>query len=107
MAEFQAADLTGAFFDGGDAAHSDFTGANLSSAVFAHVRLESVSFRGSNLDDSDFSLAAVSGALLEGAIYTPSTRWPAGFDPGSSGAILVGSQTEVFRFLEGESDDGD
>ncbi len=107
LTEFQAADLQDSHFEGGDAAHSDFAGANLAGAAFVDIRLESVSFRGSNLDRSDFSRTAITGALLEGAIYSPLTRWPEGFDPEYSGAILVGGQTAAFRFLECEAEASD
>ena len=107
LAEFQAADLAGVQFDGGDLYSSDFTGANLAGATVVDVRLAMASFRGASLDGADLTRADLAGALLEGALYTPATRWPPGFDPTTSGAVLVGDQAETFRFLEIEAEDRD
>ena len=103
LAEFQAADLRGSRFEAGDAAHSDFTGANLAGATLLGIRLDGAAFRGCNLDAADLSRAHMDGLVLEGAIYTALTVWPTGFDPTTSGAVLVGDRQEQFRFLEGST----
>ncbi|VAV95911.1 hypothetical protein MNBD_ACTINO02-1316 [hydrothermal vent metagenome] len=104
LAGFQAADLRGAWFEASDAYSCDFTGANLAGARFVSTRLELASFRGCSLDGADLTKTDLAGALLEGALYTPKTRWPAGFDPTACGAVLVGEQQEIFGFLvDGEA----
>jgi uncharacterized protein YjbI with pentapeptide repeats len=99
LAEFQAASLCGSRFESGDAANADFSGADLTGAVLRDIRLDGASFRGCNLDAADLSGVRLGGVVLEGAIYTPLTVWPSEFEPMFSGAVLVGDQTELFRFL--------
>jgi len=105
LAGFQGADLRGASFEEGDGFASDFTGADLTGALFSGIRLEQASFCGGNLDAADLSQCKMSGALLQGAVYTPQTRWPEGFDPSTSGAILVGDQREAFSFLDADGEE--
>lgn len=100
LAGFQAADLRGAHFEGGDGYGCDFTGANLGQATVTDTRFEASSFRGCNLDGTDLSNADLAGTFLEGALYTLETHWPAGFDPLTSGAVLIGDQTRAFEFLD-------
>ena len=42
------------------------------------------------LNGTDIEGASLVEANLSGAKYNPETRWPKGFDPEASGAVLVG-----------------
>jgi hypothetical protein len=62
----------------------DLRGMDLQDAFLADVDLSDTDLRG-----VDLSGANLSGAHLLGARYDAQTRWPEGFDPRASGAILV------------------
>jgi len=103
--DLRGANLRGGRFDGVRLRRSNLEDARLEGVHFEHAELGSANLQEAHLaPDSDLDLPAanLSGATLEGtrfddanlagvnlkgAIYNEKTRWPAGFDPKSMGAI--------------------
>jgi uncharacterized protein YjbI with pentapeptide repeats len=44
---------------------------------------------GADLSGANLTQAQLGDANIDGARYTHATRWPSGFDPTESGALLV------------------
>lgn len=103
-AVMQSADLSHATLDGVDLRGADLRGANFEGATLYMVDLSGADLRGAQLSfDTEgrvlFSEADLRGADLQGATnlhqvywdgarYDSSTKWPQGFDPTDSGAML-------------------
>jgi hypothetical protein len=68
----RGAKLQGAFLSGGNVLNADLTRADLSGAC---------------LYGADLRGADLFGTHLRGALYSPTTQWPQGFDPSSHGAL--------------------
>lgn len=122
-ATFSRANLAKANFTGADLSKSNFTGAYIERASFAlanlnranfslarlyipenyscnadsakTVRLNKVSFRGANLIGAFFFGVDLTGADLEGAIYSKNTNFPANFDPVQAGMIRTEKTQEL------------
>lgn len=56
-------------------------------ADFRNANMQGVDLGGAALFGANFSGANLTGARLQGAFYDSTTRWPAGFDPLTAGAI--------------------
>ena len=82
--ELKGVDLSGADLSESNLREADLSGANLQSANLTDAKLWS-----SDLSETNLQFANLSGVKLSGAKYTNSTRWPDGFDPKASGAILI------------------
>jgi hypothetical protein len=78
-ANLQCADLSRT-----DLRETRLDGANLRGAALTSADLREASLRGADLTEADLTRA-----VLHGATYDRSTRWPEGFDPAVSGAVLV------------------
>jgi hypothetical protein len=59
--------------------NADLTGANLTGADLTEA----------NLKGANFEQASLTGMILHGARHNSETRWPAGFDPVSHGAVRL------------------
>jgi uncharacterized protein YjbI with pentapeptide repeats len=85
-------------FDRSNVRDANFRGASFRKAKLHDINLIKTDMRGSNLEYADMSGANLSGSNLEetnlsgvnlnGAVYSPSTRWPAGFDAEARGAHM-------------------
>jgi uncharacterized protein YjbI with pentapeptide repeats len=81
----QRANFDGAFLRTARLDGADLRGASLRGADFLHATL-----RGTRLEGADLSGAGhLEAADLAGATYDPRTRWPAGFEPAGTEAVLV------------------
>lgn len=69
--------------------HADFCGADLRGANLAGADLRGARFTGADLRGTNLSGADLRGAHLDRAHFSRTTRWPRGFDPIASGAVLV------------------
>lgn len=61
--------------------------ANLREADLRWTDLREADLRWTDLCAADLREAQLSGVRLDGALYDPGTRWPAGFDPSAAGAV--------------------
>lgn len=96
------ADLSGAALSGADLQNAALRNANLQKADLhladlngADLRgadLRAVNFRGADLRGADLRETRLHRADLNHCLYNDDTRWPAGFDPRTSGAQKDGRQ---------------
>lgn len=88
---FRNSDLRGAHFDGARLTLCNFRGADLSGCDFREARLLGCDFRRADFGGHHTSwLGRHTDTLLadlRGCRYDAQTRWPAGFDPRTLGAI--------------------
>ena len=89
-ADFSAADLEWAELGGADLSWANLSRADLSRANLRGADLHGTDLRRANLDGADLGEADLAEADLHAAKYTTATAWPAGFDPASAGAHLIG-----------------
>lgn len=93
-------DLSGLNLADSDLRKATLEGADLSGTRFGGADLSGANLRGAKLKEADLSNAELQGAdlrgvadlwkamSLAGAKYDEDTKWPAGFDPKTTGAIL-------------------
>ncbi len=116
-AQFENADLQDANFAEAELRSAGFQSAHLHEAIFFKARMESADFAranlekanlvranmaftwlfetrldGANLGGADLSKAEFDVARLNGAIDTPDTVWPEGFDAAAAGVVREGSE---------------
>lgn len=68
---------------------TNLVGANLGYANLKDANLGLANLENANLVGANLRLANLRGTSLRDANYSEQTRWPAGFDPVATGAILV------------------
>ena len=78
-------DLHGTNLVAADLSWANLSGANLTGANLTGTQLFEADLRAANLTDAELA-----GASLAGARYNRETRWPAGFDPQTAGALPAG-----------------
>lgn len=83
-ADLAGIDLSGVDLSGQDLRNVDFTDANLTDANLSNANLQ-----GADLTRATLSGANLAGTDLRGAIASPRTVWPEGFDPDARGVELV------------------
>jgi hypothetical protein len=81
----RGATLRGASLAGTDLRETRLDNADLQGADLTHADLREASLLG-----ADLTGARLAGTRLEGARYDAATRWPAGCDPLTRGAVLYG-----------------
>lgn len=86
-ANLTGTDLSGADLTGAGLSGSDLTGANLSEA-----NLTGAVLWGANLTDANLMIAPFMLAILTGARYDNTTKWPKEFNPKARRAINVDEQ---------------
>ena len=94
MAILYGADLTGANLTGATLTYANLLAADLPGADLQLANLGGANLGGANLGGAMLYRANLSGAILDeanltGAGASPTTRWPNGFDPVSSGVIIL------------------
>jgi hypothetical protein len=77
------ANLSGADLRGADLSGADMHGANLIGADLRYARLRDSNLRGALLNSVDLSKTD-----LTAATYDTHTKWPEGFNPEATGAVL-------------------
>lgn len=80
-ANLSKADLSGANANGAHFCEANLAGANLSGAHLGWADFRRANLAGANLSGAKLDKANLREANLSGVIYTPETRWPAGFTP--------------------------
>ena len=68
---------------------ANLSGAKLSNVWNGIANLHNANLSEAVLNDANLSRADLSGADLSGAKYNKGTKWPDGFDPIATGAILT------------------
>jgi hypothetical protein len=66
-------------------------------ANLASANLKGADFTNADLTDAVLTGADLTNAALAGALYNEKTRWPYGFDPQKSGAVLVKEWSKPWR----------
>lgn len=84
QSNLSAADLSNADLSGAGMSESTLLAADLTGARLVNTELYAAKLYGTDLSGADLA-----GAKLDGAGYTPLTRWPDGFDAAAAGAIWV------------------
>ena len=87
MAVLVDAELWGADAGGADFRSADLRNARCVGARLAGTDLRDVNLSGAWLHNADLRFAQLRRTRLSGARYSEGTRWPAGFDPRSRGAV--------------------
>jgi uncharacterized protein YjbI with pentapeptide repeats len=87
-AVLRGARLTGATLTAADLRRADLRQASLAGADLRRADLFEARLQGADLRAADLRGADLTGAGLEGAAYDEQTRWPDGFEPKTSGALL-------------------
>lgn len=82
--DLKHADLRGALLAGSDLRGSDLQGADLSGSDLIAADLSGADLRGANLEGS-----YLGGTKLNRAAFSSQTRWPPGYRPTDSGAVLT------------------
>ncbi len=82
-ADISEANLSGVTMIGGILHSANLKNTNLIEAILSGTDLSEA-----NLSGADLSGANLNGAILKNSLYDKHTRWPKGFDPIASGAIL-------------------
>lgn len=80
-ANLSKADLSGANANGAHFSEANLAGANLSGAHLGWADFRQANLSGANLSGANLDKANLREANLSGVIYSPETRWPAGFTP--------------------------
>jgi uncharacterized protein YjbI with pentapeptide repeats len=81
---FNGADLKDAYCEGADLRGSTFVDADLQGANLQQTRLEGADLTGASIDQANVM-----------AVYSSSTKWPAGFDAKKAGCVLVDDPPEL------------
>lgn len=81
--------LSAAVLSNADLSGADMSETTLSAADLTGARLVNTDLNDAKLYGTDLTGADLTGANLDGARYTPLTRWPDGFDSTAAGAIWV------------------
>jgi hypothetical protein len=88
--DLRGVDLRGSVLAGASLLNANLTGAVLIGADLTGARLDGARLTGAHLSQADVSRArGLLTADLTGARYDARTRWPDGFDPTASGAVMV------------------
>jgi PPE-repeat protein len=88
-ANLGGANLGDANLRGANLGDANLGGANLGDANLGGAYLGDANLRGAYLGGANLRGAYLGGANLRGAKYSQGTLWPAGFDPGKAGAVLL------------------
>ena len=62
--------------------------AHLEGTILLRAHLDEANLQSARLEGANLTQAHLDRARLEGAIYSPGTKWPDGFDPAAHGAVL-------------------
>jgi uncharacterized protein YjbI with pentapeptide repeats len=87
-AHLRSADLRSAVLREADLADADLSNASLDQADLSNANLEGACLSAADLRGTDLTLASLFRADLRGARYDARTRWPEGYPPGQTGAII-------------------
>lgn len=93
-ASLRSAALAGAYLQragmrGADLLKADLQLADLQGADMRGADMRGVNLRGADLRGTDFREARLQRVDLSHALYDDATRWPNGFDPKTTGAMLT------------------
>jgi uncharacterized protein YjbI with pentapeptide repeats len=93
-ADLSRTEMVGTNMKGADLCYADLRSASLLGTDFKGAKLRYANLQGTGLEPADEDLGAnnflgadLTGAVLSGAVYENSTRWPKGFDPQRQGAV--------------------
>lgn len=87
--DLEGANLVGATLTGSCLSGAKLAGANLASAILNNADLTSADLSHTNLIGASFVGAKLESIIMLRAAYDASTKWPAGYDPRSAGAVWI------------------
>jgi hypothetical protein len=88
-ADLSGAKLSGAVLHAAKLVKANLQGADLRNADLTNAALPGANFHAAKLQGTILTGADLARAELKDALYDAQTRWPDGFDPEKSGALLV------------------